>query len=179
MKTEFEKKFQEMFDEALAFAEVKMEHTVAELLHQTKSTIAVAESMTGGLICERLTRTPGSSEYFIGGIIAYHPRIKVANLGVDPKIVAKFGLVSQQVAEAMATGVRARFKTTLGLSCTGLAGPALKEGEPVGLTYLALATPEGIRTKKFIFEESREEIRFKASQAALAMVWLYLGGPNP
>jgi nicotinamide-nucleotide amidase len=179
MSPDFKTSFKEMFEEALDNAPLKMERAVARLLHQTKSTISVAESVTGGLICGRLTATPGSSEYFVGGIVAYHPRIKAINLGIDPKIIAKHGVVSEPVAGRMACGIREIFKTTLGLSSTGLAGPALKEGEPVGLTFLGLATAKEVRVKKFIFEGTRDEIRFQASQAALALVWLYLGGGHP
>ena len=179
MNRENKKSFQELFDESLDFAEVKMELAVAELLHQTKNTVAVAESMTGGLVSQRLTKLPGSSEYFIGAVVAYHPRIKVLNLGVDPKIIAKHGVVSEQVAGQMASGIRDRFRTTLGVSVTGLAGPALNEGERVGLTFIGLATPKEVRVKKFIFEGSREEIRFQASQSALGIIWLYLGGARP
>lgn len=179
MAEKLETKFKDFFDDSLNLAEVKMEQSVAELLLKARATISVAESMTGGLIAERLTRTPGSSEYFIGGIVAYHPRIKVMQLGVNPKLIGRWGVVNPQVVESMAANVRERFKTTLGLATTGFAGPALREGEPVGLTFIALATPEGTKVKKFIFDGTRGEIRFKASQAALGLVWFYLGGAAP
>ncbi|MEA5620658.1 competence/damage-inducible protein A [Cronbergia sp. UHCC 0137] len=117
---------------------------VGQLLQSSGTTLSVAESCTGGGLGQILTETPGSSNYFWGGIISYANSVKVQLLGVKPEDLEKFGAVSATVAEQMALGVKNRLSTTWGLSITGIAGPTGgTETKPVGLVYIGLAGPEG------------------------------------
>ncbi len=117
---------------------------VGQLLMAKGQTLAVAESCTGGGLGQLLTETPGSSSYFMGGIISYADRVKIDLLGVDPADLAAEGAVSQTVAQQMATGVKAKLGTDWGVSITGIAGPGGGSAtKPVGLVYLGIAAPDG------------------------------------
>lgn len=121
---------------------------VGQQLKARGETIAVAESCTGGGLGQLLTDVPGSSSYFIGGVIAYDNRIKAEAIAVDPALLEQHGAVSPEVAAAMATGVRDRLDTTWSLSVTGIAGPGGGTAEkPVGLVYLGIAGPDGVQTQ--------------------------------
>lgn len=123
---------------------------VGQLLKQKGQTLSVAESCTGGGIGELLTASPGSSEYFWGGVIAYDNRVKSALLGVDPNLLETEGAVSKAVALQMAIGVRDRLGTDWGISVTGIAGPGGGSLEkPVGLVYVGVAGPHGTMVKAF------------------------------
>lgn len=123
---------------------------VGQLLKQKGQTLSVAESCTGGGIGELLTASPGSSEYFWGGVIAYDNRVKSALLGVDSNLLETEGAVSKAVALQMAIGVRDRLGTDWGLSVTGIAGPGGGSPEkPVGLVYIGVAGPHGTMVKAF------------------------------
>lgn len=116
---------------------------VGDLLKNAGQTLAIAESCTGGLLGEMLTAIPGSSDYFLGGAIAYSNQIKEKILGVNGDDLAKFGAVSEIVAQQMAAGVQAKFASDWGLSITGIAGPdGGTDDKPVGLVYLGIATPD-------------------------------------
>jgi nicotinamide-nucleotide amidase len=157
--------------------EQTLESVTASLLVARGATVAVAESCTGGLVSQRLTAVPGSSAYFLMGIVAYSNASKVTDLGVDPDLLHRRGAVSAEVAEAMARAVRQRSGATLGLGITGIAGPAGGTVEkPVGLVYLALAHPDGTDARRLLLgpEAGREGIRFLASQAALNLLRLHL-----
>ncbi|MBU0580130.1 MAG: CinA family protein [Candidatus Margulisbacteria bacterium] len=167
--------FQALLDQASVQANLKLEEKVANLLKKHNHTIAVAESLTGGLISSRLTRLPKSSDFFVGGIVAYHTIVKVQQVGVDPKVIAKHGVVSEETAMAMAEGVRNRLKADIGLSATGVAGPDPLPGVPVGLVWIGMSVAGEKKAKKFMFEGMREDIRQKASQAALGMIWIHYG----
>jgi nicotinamide-nucleotide amidase len=154
-----------------------LEEVTAALLTSRRLTVAVAESCTGGWISQRLTAVPGSSAYFLMGIVAYSNDAKVRDLGVDPALLRDHGAVSAPVAEAMARAVRARSGAALALGVTGIAGPAGgTPDKPVGLVYLALAHPEGVATHTLHLgaEAGREGIRFLASQAALNLLRVHL-----
>ncbi len=156
-----------------------LEAVTASLLTARRLTVAVAESCTGGLVSQRLTATPGSSAFFLAGIVAYSNDSKVRDLGVDPSLLRAHGAVSAEVAEAMAAAVRARSGAALGLGITGIAGPGGGTPiKPVGLVYLALAHPDGVEARRLQLgaEAGREGIRFLASQAALNLLRLYLLG---
>ncbi len=117
---------------------------VGQLLKQNGQTLAVAESCTGGGLGQMLTAVPGSSDYFLGGVICYHNSVKTSLLGVDPEQLNTLGAVSAQVAQQMAQGVRESLGASWGLSITGIAGPGGgTETKPVGLVYLGLAGPNG------------------------------------
>src|SRR5438093_1466663 len=155
---------------AFSFRGETMEEVVGRRLAMTEFTVAVAESCTGGLIAQRLTNVPGSSKYFIEGVVTYSNESKVRLLGVDKKIIKEFGAVSQQVARDMARGVRHKAKSDFGLAVTGIAGPGGgTEEKPVGLVYIALADASHTEHKKLMIPGDRELIRWRASQAALDM----------
>src|SRR6185503_13026032 len=132
--------------------------------------LAVAESCTGGLLGERITNIPGSSDVFLGGVIAYHDDIKREVLGVEPGDIARHGAVSEEVALQMATGAKTRLRAGIGIGITGVAGPGGGTPEkPVGLVWIAVDI-SGARARRFQMIGDRAEIRQRAAQAALEMV---------
>ncbi len=151
-----------------------LEEVVAGTLQMNRATIAVAESCTGGMVAERLTNVPGSSSYFLGGVVSYSNDLKTTWVGVPAEIIEAKGAVSSEVAVAMADGIRRRAGSTLGLSITGIAGPGGGTSEkPVGLVHMALADEKGAHERGFRFPGDRERIRNQAAQAALDMVRRY------
>ena len=148
-----------------------LEQVVGEMLRARNATLAVAESCTGGLLGERITSVPGSSEYFLGGFITYSNRMKMESLGVPEEILAEFGAVSQQTAEAMALGARRRTGSTYALSITGIAGPdGGTEAKPVGTVHIGLADPAGCQVLHRRFIGDRTRIRQFTAQTALDML---------
>ena len=132
--------------------------------------LAVAESCTGGMLGERLTNIPGSSDVFLGGVIAYHNDVKLNLLGVRTEDLEQFGAVSEQVALQMASGVREKLGADVGVSVTGIAGPGGGTAEkPVGLIWVAVHASE-VKARRFHVGGDRAEIRQRAAQAALEMV---------
>ena len=151
-----------------------MEQVVAHELTWRGATIAVAESCTGGMLGERLTRLPGSSAYFVGGVISYGNELKSAWLDVPRELIDSKGAVSDEVAVAMARAVRRRAGTTLGLSITGIAGPTgATEGKPVGTVHIALADADRVEARAFKFPGDRDRVRGQATMAALDMIRRY------
>lgn len=169
-------KLESFFTKILSTIGKVTDQQIADLLKKSKKTLSVAESLTGGLICGRLTSIAGSSDYFIGGIVCYHPRIKVVNVGIPASLISQYGVVSKEVAIALAEQIRHRFKTDISLSSTGVAGPGPIPPAPVGRAYIALASDKETEWKELNLQGSRSEIREKASQAALGLLWLHLGG---
>ncbi|MDR5697892.1 MAG: competence/damage-inducible protein A [Armatimonadota bacterium] len=154
-----------------------LEMAVARLLSGQGVTVAVAESCTGGLVGHRLTNVPGSSAYFLGGVVAYANEAKQALLGVSQALLERHGAVSGEVAEAMARGVRERFGADVGLGTTGIAGPTGATPErPVGLVFLSLAGAGDARTVRVNFgeEPGREGVKHLAAQATLNLLRRYL-----
>lgn len=148
-----------------------MEQVVGDLLAARGLSIAVAESCTGGLITSRLTDVPGSSRYVDRSVVVYANTAKTALLGVSPALLAEHGAVSDAVARAMAEGMRERAGTDVGVGVTGVAGPGGGTPEkPVGTVVIAVATPDGTRSRMFHFPGDRAQIKYHASQAALDMV---------
>jgi len=148
-----------------------MEEVVGLKLSLGRYTLAVAESCTGGLIAQRLTEVPGSSKYFLEGVIAYSNEAKKRTLGVEPILLLEHGAVSAPVAEAMAEGVRKRAGADFGLAITGIAGPdGGSEEKPVGLVYIALSDDVQTEHRKLVFPGDRHLIRWRASQAALDLL---------
>jgi nicotinamide-nucleotide amidase len=132
--------------------------------------LAVAESCTGGLLGERLTNIPGSSDVFLGGVIAYHNDVKRSLLSVSAEDLEEYGAVSEQVALQMASGVREKLGADVGVSVTGIAGPGGGTAEkPVGLVWIAVHA-SGVKARRFHVVGDRAEIRQRAAQAALEMV---------
>jgi nicotinamide-nucleotide amidase len=133
-------------------------------------TLAVAESCTGGMLGERITSIPGSSDVFLGGVIAYHNEVKRTLLGVRSEALERAGAVSEEVAIQMASGVRERLGADVGVSVTGIAGPGGGTAEkPVGLVWIAVHASE-VKARRFHVGGDRAEIRQRAAQAALEMV---------
>jgi len=158
-------------DAVFAFAGEKMEEIVGLKLTVGGYTVAVAESCTGGLIAQRLTDVPGSSKYFIEGVIAYSNDAKTRTLGVEPVLLLEHGAVSGPVAEAMAEGIKKRARTDFGLSVTGVAGPGGGSSEkPVGLVYIALADDAHVEHRQLNIPGDRQLVRWRASQAALDLL---------
>jgi nicotinamide-nucleotide amidase len=152
----------------------KLEEIVAHELTLNQATVATAESCTGGLLAERLTRVPGSSSYFLGGVVCYSNDLKTAWADVPAELIESKGAVSPEVAQALAQGIRRRIGATLGIGITGIAGPSGGSPEkPVGLVYIALADANGSRDRTLRFPGDRERIRWHASQAALDMLRRY------
>lgn len=149
----------------------KMEAVIGRLLKAKGKTVSVAESCTGGLLAKRLTDTPGSSAYFLGGVVAYSNPAKTHFLGVTEEVLANFGAVSDKVALEMALGCRKVFGTDYALSVTGIAGPeGATETKSVGMVHIGLATPNGAFQRQYKFGGDREMIRERAGQAALEML---------
>jgi len=143
---------------------------VIDRCHALKLRLAVAESCTGGLLGERLTNIPGSSDVFLGGVIAYHNDLKKELLGVRAEDLERNGAVSEQVALQMASGIRERTGADVGVSVTGIAGPGGGTPEkPVGLVWIAVHSSEA-KARRFHVVGDRAEIRQRAVQAALEMV---------
>jgi len=154
-----------------SFAGETMEEVVGLKLSVGGYTVSVAESCTGGLIAQRLTDVPGSSKYFIEGVVAYANDAKTRDLDVEPIVLLEHGAVSAPVAEAMAEGIRKRAGTDFGLSVTGIAGPGGgTEEKPVGLVYIALADDVKTEHRKLQLPGDRNLIRWRASQAALDLL---------
>ena len=170
-------------DRIFAHAGVTLEEVIAELLTANRATIATAESCTGGLLAERLTRIPGSSTYFLGGVVSYSNERKTAWTEVPQELIATKGAVSADVAVALAEGIRRNVGSTFGVGITGIAGPTGgSEEKPVGTVHIALASPNGTKDRLVHLPGDREMIRFYASQIALDMVrvhFLYDGKPQP
>lgn len=153
--------------------EVTLEGVVGALLASAGLTVATAESCTGGLVAERLTRIPGSSRYFLGGYIAYHDDLKSGLVGVPVDVLASEGAVSRAVAEALAVQARKRCGADLGIGVTGIAGPdGGSEEKPVGTVHLAMAGPgEGELAHRVArFPGDRRRVRAFAAQAALELL---------
>jgi nicotinamide-nucleotide amidase len=148
-----------------------LEVVVGGLLRQSRATVAVAESCTGGMLGERFTSVPGSSDYFAGGFITYSNEMKVELLGVPPETLQQFGAVSRETAETMATGARRRAKSTYALAVTGIAGPGGgSESKPVGTVYVAIADAAGARVMHRRFLGDRARIRVFTTQMALDLL---------
>jgi len=145
---------------------------VGELLRGHGLTIAVAESCTGGLLGAALTAIPGSSDYMLGGVIAYANAAKIALLDVPAATLDAHGAVSEAVAMAMARGARERLGADIGVSITGVGGPgADSDAKPAGLTWLAASGPgEAMRTERLGGDHGREGNRAVAVHAALHLV---------
>jgi nicotinamide-nucleotide amidase len=154
-----------------AFRGETMEEMVGLRLAVGGFTLAVAESCTGGLVAQRLTEVPGSSVYFMEGVVAYSNDAKIRTLGVESDLIALHGAVSAPVAEAMAEGVRRRADTDFGLSVTGIAGPGGgTEDKPVGLVFIALSDDAHTEHRQLMLPGDRHLIRWRASQAALDLL---------
>lgn len=149
-----------------------IEVVLNRLLIEKKLTVSVAESCTGGLVAEMLTSKAGASTYFKGGMITYATETKINLLNVNPKTIENNSVVSEQVAQEMAMGCQAVFKTDFSLATTGNAGPNKGESsQDLGVVCIALASPKGVVSQKFEFGQPREKVIARAANKALE--WLY------
>ena len=154
-----------------------MEEVVLGLLKEKGLTLGAAESCTGGLVAKRITDLPGASAVFKGGVVSYTNEVKAGVLGVPQEMLDEFGAVSAQVARAMAQGARKVLGCDLAVSLTGVAGPDPDDrGNPVGLVYAALDTPDGTRLRELHLINGRARIRTVAATNAFDMVRRYLTG---
>jgi nicotinamide-nucleotide amidase len=151
-----------------------LDGVVAAALRERGETVSVAESLTGGLLGATLTASPGASDVFAGGILAYATEQKTRLLGVPAELIEREGVVSAAVAAAMATGVRSRLATTYGLALTGVAGPGEQDGQPVGTVHIGLATPDGEEVRSLKLPGERARIRMFAVISAVNLLRLHL-----
>lgn len=148
---------------------------VLRLLERRGASLAVAESLTGGLVAAELTSVPGASRSFRGSVTAYATEVKALVLGVDPGLLADRGAVDPDVARAMAEGVRRTLDADWGAATTGVAGPDPQDGKPVGTVYVAVAGPDGAEVLPLRLEGDRAGIRAAATAAVLALLDRSLG----
>jgi nicotinamide-nucleotide amidase len=151
-----------------------IEANIGKLLTEKRLTIALAESCTGGLITSRITDISGSSAYLMGSIVCYTNQIKTDFVGVTSQILIDYGAVSQETASLMATGIRHKFATNIGMGITGIAGPTgATPTKPVGTVFIAIDGPAGIQCQRYTFNGQRTDIKYRISQAALHMLRQY------
>ncbi len=154
-----------------------LEQIIGPLLRTRGLKLATAESCTGGLVAHRITNVPGSSDYFLGGVVAYDNQVKMDLLGVPAGLLAQYGAVSEETVHAMAEGVRALLRADVAVSLSGVAGPAGGSAEkPVGTAWIGLAAPEGTWARLFCFSGDREQNKASAAAAALQFLLDYLKG---
>jgi nicotinamide-nucleotide amidase len=158
-----------------------VDEQIAGLLIGVGRTVAVAESCTGGLMSARLTELAGSSAYFLGGAVVYSNEAKVSLAGVDPELIERFGAVSEEVAEALASGASARFGTDLGIGITGIAGPdGGTEEKPVGTVCFSICSRDGGRlTRRLRLPGSRSDVRERSTTVAMHLLLRVLGDERP
>jgi PncC family amidohydrolase len=158
---------------------MKLENLVGDLLREMKWTLSIAESCTGGLICDRITNVPGSSDYFMGGMVNYSNESKAKHLGVPLNYIKKYGAVSPQVAKKMAQGVRKAFNTTFGLSTTGVAGPTGgTKRSPLGRVFIGVTNGKRTWMRKLDLKGNRREIKKQAAERSLEFLYEKVGHKN-
>jgi nicotinamide-nucleotide amidase len=138
-------------------------------------TVAVAESLTGGLVAAALTDIPGASASFRGGVVSYATELKARLLGVDSGLLARHGAVHPQVAASMADGVRSRLGASFGLATTGVAGPEPQDGQPVGTVHIAVSVADDTVVRTIALSGNRAEIRRLTVEQALGLLLGRLG----
>ena len=144
---------------------------LGDVLRERGLTVSTAESCTGGLVAVLITDQPGSSAYFMGGVVAYADQVKRDRLGVSADLLKRVGAVSREVAEAMAEGALARFGTSLAVGVTGIAGPDSDGSDkPVGLTYIGIASPRGTSSREYRFSGDRWSNRRQAATESLRLL---------
>ncbi len=153
---------------------------LGELLKERGLWLAVAESCTGGLVAHRITNVPGSSAYFLGGVVAYANEIKLSVLGVRPETLEKSGAVSAQTVVEMARGVRRLLGADIGAAITGIAGPGGGSPEkPVGLTWIGICAPDLTRAWHYLWSGERLAVKEQSAEQVLRLVIAYLRGQLP
>ena len=150
---------------------MSLEERVGKLLRERGQTLAIAESLTGGLVASMVTDVPGSSDYFVEGIVAYADGSKMERLGVREETLVAHGAVSEEVACEMAEGVRSVLGTDWGLSTTGIAGPTgATEDKPLGLVYCAVSGDGGTHVRRRVFPGDRLGVKGASADSALSLL---------
>jgi nicotinamide-nucleotide amidase len=155
---------------------------VLELLEKKNLKLAIAESLTGGLLCSELVSIPGASNVVLGSVVAYQTGLKSATLGVNPELLAEQGAVDPEVAVQMAEGIRSRFSLqlllatdkVLGVATTGVAGPLEQDGKPVGTVFIAVSGARGVQVWEEHFKGDRASIRSQSVESAFSHIREYL-----
>lgn len=156
------------------------EYPIGRLLRARRLKLAAAESCTGGLVADRITDVPGSSDYFLGGVVAYDNQVKMDLLKVPPELLARYGAVSEQTVRAMAEGARCLLGADIAVSVSGVAGPGGGSPQkPVGVTWIGLAAPEGTWARHFRWSGDRRANKESSADAALQFILDYLNGDLP
>jgi nicotinamide-nucleotide amidase len=151
-----------------------LEKAIGSLLREKGWTLSIAESCTGGLICDRITDISGSSDYFMGGMVTYSNESKAEHLGIPLDFIRRYGAVSPQVARRMAQGVRKAFHTTFGLSTTGVAGPTGgTKRSPVGRVFIGISDGKRTWVRKLDLKGSRRKIKERAADKSLRFFMRY------
>jgi PncC family amidohydrolase len=154
---------------------MNLERAIGNILRKKGWTLSVAESCTGGLVSDRITNISGSSDYFEGGIVSYSNRAKAIHLFIPVRVLEQYGAVSSQVAGRMAQGVRKAFRTTFGLSTTGVAGPTGgTKKTPVGRVFIAVSEGKRTRVSKETFNGTRRTIKKEATERSLQLLYDFL-----
>ncbi len=156
-----------------------LEFKIGDLLRSRAWTLATAESCTGGLVADRITDIPGSSDYFVGAIVAYANSVKIHSLGVSGETIERYGAVSRETVLEMALGARAALQADIAVSVSGIAGPGGGQPcKPVGATWVGLAASDGAWARLFTWDGDRVQNKVSSSEAVLQMLYDYLQG-NP
>jgi len=150
--------------------------SVHDLLRARGATLATAESLTGGRVAALLTSVPGSSETFVGGVVAYATELKVSLLGVPPAVVERYGVVSAECARAMAEGARRTTGATWAVSTTGVAGPGPQEGIPAGTVYVGVSGPGSSTAVTLELVGDREQVRERTCHEVMSVLSAILTG---
>lgn len=158
---------------------VALARHIQDRMLERQMKLATAESCTGGLIGHLLTEIPGSSDYYVGGVVSYSNALKQSELGVDSATLEHHGAVSAQTCVAMAEGARHRYGAEMAVAVTGIAGPGGgSDAKPVGLTYVGVADSEGHDVRRFVWTEDRHGNKVRSAQAALELVLEHLDAPR-
>lgn len=152
---------------------------IVGLLGERQQSVAVAESLTGGLLGAAITTVPGASVVFRGGVIAYATDLKTQLLGVPAALLAARGAVDPEVAEAMAEGVRERLGAAVGMATTGVAGPDPADGKPPGTVHIAVSSAGGKVTRTLALAGTRDEVRRQTVEESLRLLWSVLWEESP
>ena len=174
---ENEAKLKQMLGDAIyGEGDASLPKVIGNTLKERGMTVGVAESCTGGFLASQFTSQPGSSAYFYGGVVSYDNSVKMNVLGVEKAVLDTYGAVSQECVEQMAAGARRVLGTDYAIATTGIAGPDGGTAEkPAGTVWIAVATPEGITSKKFTFNSTRRNINIERFAAnALNMLRIQL-----
>lgn len=160
----------ELFGDSIyAMRDVSLATSVVEVLRKVGQTVSTAESMTGGLIASSIVDVPGASSVLYEGVVTYSISSKCKRLDINPHFVDEYGVISQQVAQAMAVGLR-KNGSNIAVSITGNAGPTSEDGQPVGLCYIGIATERNVAVYRNVFLGNRNSIRVQAANTALYLV---------